>query len=47
MKTVMIFWQSRITGYCGNGSNPLPKNVAEDMVRELNKEFTELTHWCG
>jgi hypothetical protein len=41
-----ICWKSKITGYTGEGEPVLDEAEANQIVEDLNKEWTDLEHWA-
>ena len=40
----IVAWRSLLTGHTGHGQ-PLPKPVAESIVRSANLEWPDIEHW--
>ncbi len=39
-----IIWESKITKFRGKGS-PLPDEDANEIVKELNRDYPQIHHW--
>jgi len=41
----LLFWQYRDGSNEGNGTELLSRHVANNYIRDLNKEFPYIIHW--
>ncbi len=45
MKTFVIFWENKVTGLTGNGTEPYTEEDAKRIVDDMNIRFPYITHW--
>lgn len=44
-KQVVICWQNTDDGQEGEGSMPIQKRLAEDLISEMEKKYPYVIHW--
>lgn len=42
---VIICWHNTGTGEEGEGTMAIPKNIAEKLIREMEREYPYMRHW--
>ena len=41
-----IRWESRLTGYTGEGTVCFPKKHLIEIIRRVNQKWSEIDHWA-
>lgn len=45
MKKFVIFWENKVTGLTGNGTEPYTEEDAKRIVEDMNIKYPYILHW--